>query len=85
MRIGTGDRWILVSKAYLVCINFQWVIARSAATKQSQDEIAAPFRLATTALFDSQCKLLSFAKVMKPVHGTVVMGRGGFSLPNQGD
>jgi len=28
---------------------------------------------------------LSFAKVMKPVHGTVVMGRGGFSLPNQGD
>ena len=30
-------------------------------------------------------KLLSFAKVMKPVHGTVVMGRGGFSLPNQGD
>ena len=29
--------------------------------------------------------LLSFAKVMKPVHGTVVMGRGGFSLPKQGD
>ena len=33
----------------------------------------------------STLELLSFAKVMKPVHGTVVMGRGGFSLPNQGD
>jgi len=30
-------------------------------------------------------ELLSFAKVMKPGHGTVAMGRGGFSLPNQGD
>jgi len=30
-------------------------------------------------------KLLSFAKVMKPVFGTVEMGRGGFSLPKQGD
>jgi len=28
--------------------------------------------------------LLSFAKIMKPVLGTVLMGRGGFSLPGSG-
>ena len=36
-------------------------------------------------LFCDGFDLLSFAKVMKPGHGTVAMGRGGFSLPNQGD